>query len=594
MDEIVPLPSPQATLVILLGASAWPDEPAFSPSTAFSNAKNGMRSYFLEQFGLPPNNLLDLFDSTLRAQGIDEEVGEFLRERIKGELAPTPVRDVLIYYVGHGGISEDRSEFYLAIRRTRQENSVGSSIRIKDLAHTLMQGARFQRRILIFDCCFAGAAAKFLMSSGAAAVMREEVVAAFEEEKGDGYPSRGTSLLCSSDAKETSRYLEDQSSTIFTQALLHALGTGTPHQQERLSLRTIFDLTVDSLETTYHGQFPRPEIHSPGQSEGDVAKVKLFPNPAVEASHSVDRLSASASSGRSEPLRLDPADAPVHYQRGQARAEFKHYEEAIRDFSDAIRLDPTLAVAHYNRGLAKHRHGRYEEANWEYSEAIRLDPTSAGVYNLRGEVQGSLGRYEEAIADYSEAIRLVPTLAVAHYNRGLAKHRLGRYEEANWDYSVAIRLNPTFPMAYNLRGEVQGSLGRYEEAIRDFSDAIRLNPMLAVAHYNRGLARHWLGRYEEADRDYSVAIRRNSPVVAWRAVPAPMAYNLRGEVRSSLGRYEEAIRDFSDAIRLDPTLAVAHYNRGLVRHRLGRYEEANRDYSVAIRLNPTLAQIARK
>src|SRR5690349_11134162 len=63
------LPTPQSTLVILLGASQWPHYPAFqnSPSRAFAHAAKALRTYFLTQYALHEEHLLDLFDSPLSA-----------------------------------------------------------------------------------------------------------------------------------------------------------------------------------------------------------------------------------------------------------------------------------------------------------------------------------------------------------------------------------------------------------------------------------------------------------------------------------------------------------------------------------------------
>ena len=66
-------PSPRTTLVILLGASKWPFSPEFQASEAFLNSARGLREYFLNpsQFGLPRENLLNLFNSNQSADDID-------------------------------------------------------------------------------------------------------------------------------------------------------------------------------------------------------------------------------------------------------------------------------------------------------------------------------------------------------------------------------------------------------------------------------------------------------------------------------------------------------------------------------------------
>src|SRR6266849_3176556 len=124
-------PSPQTTLVILLGASRWPFSPEFQASKAFLNSAMELRAYFLNpsQFGLPQENLLNLFNSNQSADDIDGEIGLFLEKRMaEMKQAGETARDLIVYFIGHGGFVGDDSDFYLAIRRTRTDNPGASGI----------------------------------------------------------------------------------------------------------------------------------------------------------------------------------------------------------------------------------------------------------------------------------------------------------------------------------------------------------------------------------------------------------------------------------------------------------------------------------
>src|SRR5437762_11726976 len=101
----VQAPSPQTTLLILLGASAWPFSPEFQSSEAFANAARRLTAYFLnpQPFGLPPENLLDLFDSEKSADELDVAIGQFLEQRLTAmKAAGNAGRDLLLYFIGHG------------------------------------------------------------------------------------------------------------------------------------------------------------------------------------------------------------------------------------------------------------------------------------------------------------------------------------------------------------------------------------------------------------------------------------------------------------------------------------------------------------
>ena len=59
-----PLPSPDTTLVVIMGASEFPLSPQLGKSQALANSANEVRRYFLDKegFALPEANLLWLFD----------------------------------------------------------------------------------------------------------------------------------------------------------------------------------------------------------------------------------------------------------------------------------------------------------------------------------------------------------------------------------------------------------------------------------------------------------------------------------------------------------------------------------------------------
>jgi len=276
-------PSPQTTLLILLGASEWPFSPEFQSSGAFANAARRVKAYFLNlrPFGLPAENLLDLFDADQSADELDVAIGQFLQQRMAVMKAMgNPARDLLLYFIGHGGFVGRDADFYLAIRRTRMESPRASGIDMMSLADTLTERARHLRRIIILDCCFA-AAAFSAFQAGPDQVALEKTVDAFKvNQKAVGFPTKGTTLLCSSSHKSPSLLLPDGSSTMFTKAFLDTLVEGVTVQRDRLSLRDVKDAAADYLIGIRNA--PRPVVLSPDQSEGDVADIPFFPNLWIE------------------------------------------------------------------------------------------------------------------------------------------------------------------------------------------------------------------------------------------------------------------------------------------------------------------------
>src|SRR5437660_2320717 len=98
------LPSEQTTLVVILGASEYPEALEYEPRTAFANSARRLREYFLRVFSLPEENLLDLFDSNDSPSEQEKHIGKFLRTRAAAlEQSGSAARDAIIYFVGHGG-----------------------------------------------------------------------------------------------------------------------------------------------------------------------------------------------------------------------------------------------------------------------------------------------------------------------------------------------------------------------------------------------------------------------------------------------------------------------------------------------------------
>src|SRR6266581_5241634 len=88
-------------------------------------------------FNLSGDNLLNLFDAQKSPSDMDQEISSFLTGR-QGELAKkgTPPKDLIIYYVGHGGFTSGKQEYFLATRTTCSDREGISSIRVSDLART--------------------------------------------------------------------------------------------------------------------------------------------------------------------------------------------------------------------------------------------------------------------------------------------------------------------------------------------------------------------------------------------------------------------------------------------------------------------------
>ena len=226
--------------------------------------------------GMPEENIKSLFDADRSASDQLRAMREFLEHRTT-ELrnAGTPARDLIVHYVGHGLFSGSENDYCLAVRATEEQSEGFTSIRMRDLAAVIRQYAAFMRKYLILDCCFSGAAYE-QFQSGPLSVMQVKVRDVLDDES----PQRGTCLLCSASAKDPSVAPKGLPRTMFSDSLLTILTEGHELFGPWMSFTELGDLVRIRIKETYRDLGVRPEVHSPDQGSGDVARVPLFPNPA--------------------------------------------------------------------------------------------------------------------------------------------------------------------------------------------------------------------------------------------------------------------------------------------------------------------------
>lgn len=261
-------------LALILGAHDFPESPRLAPNSSFFNSASDVFKYLRDKGGLavPEPNIHWLFDDCRSPSEQLKDIGSFIHRRtheLKGK--GLQVKDLLLYYVGHGLFSDQT--YCFAVRSTNENNEGASSIRAVDLAKEIKRNATFRRHFLIIDCCFSAAIIKEFQS-GPLQVARIKLQ--------EGFPQRGTAILCSSNARDASRAPEGLDHTMFSDALISVLRQGHPNLGPRFSISELADLVREHLRNEYD-EWVRPEVHSPDQSEGDIANIPMFPNPAHES-----------------------------------------------------------------------------------------------------------------------------------------------------------------------------------------------------------------------------------------------------------------------------------------------------------------------
>lgn len=262
--------SPQTTLAIILGANEFQRSPNLESTPAFGRSANDFMLYLLdtEGFGLPVANLLNLFDSPKPPSEILEEISAFLISRQQEMKEVFGVRDLIVYYTGHGGFTPTK-EYFLAVSVTRHKLEGGTSLRMSDFAATIKEAARNLRRYIILDCCFSAAAFKEFQSAPLSAVHVQTM---------ESFPKEGTTLLCSSSSRTVSIAPDGAKHTMFSGALLDVLRKGVPMIESSLSMEQVGAHIKERIKDLYPDEAVRPEVLSPDQRVEDIALVPVFPN----------------------------------------------------------------------------------------------------------------------------------------------------------------------------------------------------------------------------------------------------------------------------------------------------------------------------
>jgi trehalose synthase len=271
---------PEQFLAIILGASEWPKSPSLPGSQNFKNSADQLKQYLLDPngLGLTQATLLDLFDDSRSVGDIDDGIEAFLLG------APIRIRDdvknVLIYYTGHGAFVEGEHRYCLTLRSSRLGALGTSGYRAASLARTLNRTVPRARKFLILDSCYAAAAqSEFIPQSDVASRMESETMAAMAE--------AGTALLCATSPADVALNPKASRFTMFSEALLTTLTEGSAERGQLMSFDDLRYLITHYIRQKFRDHAVPPEIHIPDQRRGDISRLGMFPNTAFRLAAAV-------------------------------------------------------------------------------------------------------------------------------------------------------------------------------------------------------------------------------------------------------------------------------------------------------------------
>jgi len=131
--------------------------------------------------------------------------------------------------------------------------------------------------------------------------------------------------------------------------------------------------------------------------------------------------------------------------KGNAFFKEKHYEDAIRLYTDSLALKESAAV-YCNRALCHIHLENYGSAVQDADDSIRLDPAFIKGYYRRGTAHLALQKMKEALTDFKKCAALKPSDKDAQ-----AKVKLCRQEIRALQFLKAIETERTKPVSETLK-----------------------------------------------------------------------------------------------------------------------------------------------
>ncbi|HKP46316.1 MAG TPA: tetratricopeptide repeat protein [Pyrinomonadaceae bacterium] len=141
-------------------------------------------------------------------------------------------------------------------------------------------------------------------------------------------------------------------------------------------------------------------------------------------------------------LKLNPSDAVVQNNLGEALGELKQFAPALEAFTKAAALDGTLLRARYNQGVTYARMGNSRYAEFMFRNLIKNNPTYSLGYDGLAVTLSRSGRAKEAIQYHEKALALNPNDASFYYNLALSYLMLGNTNKALEQQEKLKRIDP--------------------------------------------------------------------------------------------------------------------------------------------------------
>jgi tetratricopeptide (TPR) repeat protein len=270
--------------------------------------------------------------------------------------------------------------------------------------------------------------------------------------------------------------------------------------------------------------------------------------------------------------------AEVRRVLGWAELQRNHFDDAIKQFTQALEMEPRDSSAQFGLAVAYRRKWKLDEAAAELAKVEALDAKFPGLALERGRLAEAGGDMDAATESYRKALLESPDDAALKSRMGAVLVLAGKYEESEKLLREVLDSQPYSAEAEHYLGRIELERAQLEAARQRFLRAARLEP-------ESGLYRMYVAWVALESNEMSTALRELDAALKLDPTLGD-GYWLRARIRIRAGTVRDALADLRKAIELNPNRIEAWAAMGESHYQLGQMNEAIAAFEKAVAGDP--------
>ncbi|CAH3166393.1 unnamed protein product [Porites evermanni] len=199
----------------------------------------------------------------------------------------------------------------------------------------------------------------------------------------------------------------------------------------------------------------------------------------------------------------------------------KHYEAAVKLYSEAIELAPSVATYYGNRSAAFLMLVNYDKALEDARAAIKLDDNFVKGYYRAAKCHLVMGSITNAANYLQKVIEKDPknkdaqndlrtTHMVQEYeSSAFQAHDKGDYRKVVFCMNHILEVCPACNLYKVMRAEAYCLMGKYSDALTDVQNILRNDSINSDALYVKGLCLYYQDFVDKAYQHFNIVLRND-------------------------------------------------------------------------------------